>query len=67
LYREKFKKFSAGVQPGSTLAWKDEIQGLFELLFRIMLVVLIAGTSIASDSWHLGMSTHFPSVFYRGP
>lgn len=45
LYREKFKNFLLALRPGSTLAWKDEIQGVIRnYISGLMLVVLIAGT-----------------------
>src|SRR5258706_1298169 len=45
LYREKFKNFLLALQPGSTLAWKDEIQGVIRnYISGLMLLVLIAGT-----------------------
>jgi predicted PurR-regulated permease PerM len=45
LYREKFTNFMLAVQPGSALAWKDEIQGVIRnYISGLMLVVLIAGT-----------------------
>ena len=45
LYREKFQNFLLAIRPGSTLAWKDEIQGVIRnYISGLMLVVLIAGT-----------------------